>query len=460
MDGDGDAGDGTGRRSVAFRVSDTGVGISDDNLQRIFGAFQQGDGTTSRRYGGTGLGLSISREVATLLGGTIRVSSEFGQGSTFTLLLPVSAASPTGSGGGSSGSGASGASSGSVGSDGRPGGTDRTPPDGRPRPAETAVPAPRDPDVHRDGLDVHRDDLNVTAGTPVASPATSESEGRWLLVVEPTGHGLLSLLARRAAADVTETHGPVWIHTASDPEEALRELSVRPARCVVLDLTLPDASAFAFLERLHGRPDLRDVPVLAHPTQKLGAAHERLAQTRFRNQRLELLPSLDELRERITLHLSADSAGDVMPLLTTSVGMTDQPLMMDTDSSGALNGRKILLIDDDVRNVFAITSMLELYGLIILQAPNGREGIQRLLQSHPVDLILMDLMMPEMDGYATMAAIRKMERFADLPIIAVTAKAMQSDREKCLAAGATDFITKPVDAEMLLRRMREVIAGR
>jgi len=433
---DTDTGDESGRPSVAFRVRDTGVGISDDNLQRIFGAFQQGDGTTSRRYGGTGLGLSISREVATLLGGTIRVASEFGQGSTFTLLLPVTIPAPTPTASAAALAGdrqrlapIAARAAGTVGTVGTVGG-------------------PYAPD----------DNPNVPDGTPVA--ATTGTAERRLLIVESASHGLLTLLGQRAVQDVADTHGPVQILTAGSPEEALRELSARPARCVVLDLTLPDASAFVFLERLHDRLDLRDVPVLAHPTQKLGAAHERLAQIRFRNQRLELLPSLDELRERITLHLSADSAGDVPPLLTTSASATEQPPIMATDQYSGLNGRKILLIDDDVRNVFAITSMLELYGLTIIQAPNGREGINRLLGGHPVDLILMDLMMPEMDGYATMAAIRKMERFADLPIIAVTAKAMQSDREKCLAAGATDFITKPVDTEILLRRIQEITFSR
>jgi CheY-like chemotaxis protein len=115
-----------------------------------------------------------------------------------------------------------------------------------------------------------------------------------------------------------------------------------------------------------------------------------------------------------------------------------------------LRGRKVLVVDDDLRNVFAITSVLELYGLTVVHAPSGQQGIDALRADHGIDLVLMDVMMPEMDGYTTTAAIREMPEFADLPVIAVTARAMQGDRDKSLAAGATDYVTKPVDTEELL----------
>jgi CheY-like chemotaxis protein len=118
----------------------------------------------------------------------------------------------------------------------------------------------------------------------------------------------------------------------------------------------------------------------------------------------------------------------------------------------------VLIVDDDVRNVFAITSILELYGISVAHAPDGRKGIGTLLASDDIDLVLMDVMMPEMDGYTTMAAIRKMPRFADLPVIAVTARAMPEDRAKSLASGATDYITKPVDTEELLSCMERCLA--
>ncbi|MEX5637761.1 HAMP domain-containing protein [Parafrankia sp. FMc2] len=431
--------DGRATSTIAFAVVDTGVGISEENLKRIFGAFQQGDGTTSRKYGGTGLGLSISREVAALLDGDIRVESEFGRGSTFTLHLP------------------------------------HLPLDDLPLPgtasSESVPSLPARSGVTQYGA-VAQNLVADPAAQPAhpaqadqpdepALPSFGEApRDRRLLVLEPESNGLLGLIAQRASADLADTHGPVQLVTVTTPDDAVRALAATPHRCVVLDLTLPDASAFAFLQRLQEDADLRDVPVLAHPTQKMHDAHERLAQARYRTLRLELLPSLDEVRERITLHLSADRPDDLPPLLANDSAAVERTGVTEPPTRPQLRERKILVVDDDVRNVFAISSMLEVYGLTVLHASNGREGIEMLLGNTDVDLILMDVMMPEMDGYATMSAIREMPRFADLPIIAVTAKAMQSDREKCLAAGATDFVAKPVDTEMLLARIEQRMPGR
>jgi CheY-like chemotaxis protein/anti-sigma regulatory factor (Ser/Thr protein kinase) len=226
---------------VAFTVTDTGKGIPKENLTTIFAAFQQVDGTTSRRYGGTGLGLSISKEVATRLGGEIRVKSEVGQGSTFTLYLPLTA------------------------------------------PKEEPMP----------------------------------------------------------------------------------------------------------------------------------------------------LPALDDQRaaERFS---------------------TNQ----------LLRGRRILIVEDDLRNVFALTGVLQSCGATVLKASNGREGIDTLRDADGVDLVLMDVMMPEMDGYEATATIRAIPRYAELPIIAVTAKAMRGDRDKCLAAGASDYLTKPIEPDELLTCMRKWLAFR
>lgn len=279
-------------------------------------------------------------------------------------------------------------------------------------------------------------------------------------MVERADNGLLAHLARSAAADLAETHGHTQIDAVNSPEDAVDTLSAGGYRCVVLDLTLPDASAFAFLERFQGRPDLQELPVLAYATHKLGAAHERLVQVRFRSGRLELLLSLDELRERITLYLSADRPDDVLPLMAARVDAAEPVGIADIPAYHGLRGRKVLVVEDDVRNVFALTSILELYGLTVVHAPNGRAGIELLVSTDDVDIVLMDVMMPEMDGYATMSAIREMPRFAALPIIAVTAKAMQSDREKCLEAGATDYVTKPVDIEELLACIERRLAGR
>jgi signal transduction histidine kinase/HAMP domain-containing protein/CheY-like chemotaxis protein len=269
-----------GEPQLAFAVTDTGIGISAENLSTIFGAFEQGDGTTSRSYGGTGLGLAICREVASHLGGRISAESKLGAGSTFTLHLPISYRPA--SGGPESGDG-------SVRNDIAQGGN------GAGARAPTVADAP-----------------------PQAADAADAS-----VIQAPNG-------SRRVPAS--------------------------------------------------------------------GPHH-------------------------------------------------------------ALHGKRVLIVDDDVRNVFAITSILELYGISVAHAPDGRKGISTLLAGDDIDLVLMDVMMPEMDGYATMEAIRQMPRFADLPVIAVTARAMPEDRTKSLASGATDYITKPVDTEELLNCMERCLTG-
>ncbi len=409
-----------GSAMLAFSVADTGIGITPDNLSTIFGAFQQGDGTLSRRYGGTGLGLSIAREVGALLGGEITAESELGRGSTFTLYLPgelpgvaVQAAGLAGrdaaeyplNGGGNAGA------------------------------TEALQLQPAIPDDTAPG-------------------------GRRLLVLEGARGGLLTLLAHSAVSDLTGIHGPVHVATATSPDQGIDALSTAPHQCVVLDLGLEDASAFAFLERLQEEPALREIPVLAHTRDKLDSAQARLARLRFGAQPLELLPSLDELRERITLHLSAAQPEHVPALIRESAAESPPRPTPQAGEHEALRGRRILVIDDDPRNVFAITSTLELYGMTVTQAADGRKGIEVLLGAEDTDLILMDVMMPGLDGYATMTKIRQMPAFATLPIIAVTARAMPGDKEKSIAAGASDYVTKPVDTDELLACMERWLVGR
>ncbi len=375
---------------VAFSVVDTGIGIAEENLDSIFGAFQQADGTTSRKYGGTGLGLSISREVAYLLGGEIRADSVLGTGSTFTLYLPV-ARFPGAAGG------------------------------------EVVV------DI----------------------PAGNGAERR-VLVMESEENSLLTLLARGVAADVADSHGSVQVKAVSNPVEAYDELRRNSYRCVVIDTSIPGTSALSFLKRLVEGPDPVEVPVLAHASRKLSAAQARLLQGHAKVHPVELLPSLDTLRERIMLHISASELEGILPLMHQPEVVTPEPAA-NVDERPAtprrLEGRKVLLVDDDARNVFAIAGMLETHGISVVHAPNGRKGIEELVADDGIELILMDVMMPEMDGYATTAAIREMPKFAGLPIITVTAKAMEGDREKSLASGASDYVTKPVDADELLACM-------
>ncbi|WP_439658446.1 HAMP domain-containing protein [Lentzea sp. HUAS TT2] len=382
--------------AIVFRVRDTGIGIAEHQLESIFGAFQQADGTTSRKYGGTGLGLSISREIAYLLGGSIAAESTLGAGSTFTLYLPVH----------------------------RPDFPELTP-GASGQEALPVVPAPAAVTAHR----------------------------RRLLVIEERPKGLLSLVAQSAVNDLSasdDPRGPVDVVTAAGQVEAAAALATEPCHCVVLELDMPDEAALRFLEALDGDPAAGAVPVLAHHNRRLPAAYERQLLERGGSRQLELLSSLDELRERIALHLNAKGPQDVLPLVRPEQPRPPMP----EQANGQLAGRTVLIVDDDARNLFALSSILELHGVCVLHAENGREGIEALVGHPEIDLILMDVMMPEMDGYAATTAIRAMPDHERLPIIAVTAKAMPGDRDKSIASGANDYVTKPVDADQLVSCVR------
>ncbi|AWZ06043.1 MULTISPECIES: HAMP domain-containing protein [unclassified Streptomyces] len=404
---------------LAFRVRDTGIGIPEQQLESVFGAFQQADGTTSRKYGGTGLGLSISREIAQLLGGAVTAQSTPGQGSTFTLYLPVSRAdyedAPRFE---AQDQGAPGTHS----AGGAPGTT-------RPDRAQAPVlPAQRRP--------------------------------RRLLVIEERLGGLLSLVAESADRDfaprheATGEHGGIQVVNATSSREAAAALASHSFHCVVLELDMPDGEALRFLDALDGDPALSSLPVLAHNNPRVRSGQEAALRERSASRHLELLSSLDELRERIALHLFAEQPGDVLPLVRGDA----QPQQSDHVLDAELAGRTVLVVDDDARNLFALSGILELHGMRVLHAEDGRKGIDALTHNTGVDLILMDVMMPELDGYAATAEIRRMPAYEGLPIIAVTAKAMPGDREKSLAAGASDYVTKPVDADDLIARVRHWLA--
>ncbi|MFP3968882.1 HAMP domain-containing protein [Actinomadura fulvescens] len=407
--------------ALAFRVEDTGVGIAEDQLETIFGAFQQADGTTSRKYGGTGLGLSISREIAYLLGGSVTATSTLGKGSTFVLYLPLA----------------------------RPDFVDLA--EGRITKI-SATPAGTTGAIQATVME--RADERPAG----ARPAAPRVRRRRLLVIEERAGGLLSLVAESAVADLAgggragaggepaDPRGPVEIVTALGADEAAAALAAEPCHCVVLQLDMADGAALRFLESMDGDAAVRALPVLAHHNRRLEAARERVLQARAGTRPLELLSSLDELRERIALHLSAEQPGDVLPL----VRHDDQGVPVPHEVDVSLAGRTVLVVDDDVRNVFALTGILELHGMNVVHAENGRKGIEALADNPGVELVLMDVMMPEMDGYAATAAIRAMPEHGALPVIMVTAKAMPGDQEKSLAAGASDYVTKPLNADDLI----------
>ncbi len=403
--------------AIALRVGDTGIGIAEDQLEAIFGAFQQADGTTSRKYGGTGLGLSISREIAYLLGGSIAVQSTPGEGSTFSLYLPVArpdyqelAANVPGGGSGDETAGESGT-----------GGERTTASGGQPKPRRQ----------------------------------------RRLLVIEQQARGLLTMVAESVRADLvngadaTVTSDNVDIVATVGAQEAATALAAQACHCVVLDLGMPDEELLRFVKAMEADPALHKVPVLAHNSRRIDGARERELQQRVGSRPLELLASLDELRERITLHLSADFPGGALPLVRTD--REARPQAQPEGIDPLLTGRTALVVDDDARNLYALTGILELHGMTVLHAENGRAGIEALTVHPEIDVVLMDVMMPEMDGYAATAAIRAMPQYANLPIIAVTAKAMPGDQEKSMASGASDYVTKPVDAEDLIARIHRTL---
>ncbi|MFE9636134.1 HAMP domain-containing protein [Streptomyces sp. NPDC006463] len=399
---------------LAFRVRDTGIGIPEQQLESVFGAFQQADGTTSRKYGGTGLGLSITREIAQLLGGAVAAESTPGQGSTFTLYLPASHADFEE-------------------------GPGVLPATTLPAPGSGSYELPR-PRREGDG---------ETAGG-------RQRQARRLLVIEERLGGLLSLVAESAERDLVPHHARsgeqagIQVVGATSSREAAAVLASEPFHCVVLELDMPDGEALRFLDALDGDPALSSLPVLAHNNPRLDNGQEQGLRERAVSRRLELLSSLDELRERIVLHLSADEPGEALSLANGAVDGEHSPQALDGD----LAGRTVLVVDDDARNLFALSGILELHGMHVLHAEDGRKGIETLTRNPGVDIILMDVMMPELDGYAATAEIRRMPAHAELPIIAVTAKAMPGDREKSLASGASDYVTKPVDADALIARVR------
>ena len=262
---------------------------------------------------------------------------------------------------------------------------------------------------------------------------------RSLLVVEDDMAQRESIVALIGNADIHM----VTVDTGAAAMEALESARFD---CMVLDLTLPDVSGFDLLDRIGANERLRDLPVVIYTAKELSRKEvtklKRYAKTIVMKDARSPERLLDETA--LFLHRSQASLPEQQRRILEEIHAAD----------GGLAGRKVLIVDDDLRNIFALSTLLERQQMQVLFAENGRDGIEVLEKDPTIEIVLMDIMMPEMDGYDTMRAIRRIPKFKSLPIITLTAKAMKGDRDKCIAAGASDYITKPVDVAQLLSMMR------
>ena len=262
---------------------------------------------------------------------------------------------------------------------------------------------------------------------------------RRLLVVEDNKAEQLSI-------DTLLGHDDIEIEFAATGADALATLRDQRCDCVVLDLRLPDMTGFEVLDEIRNDPALADVPVVVFTGKELSPEEEAQLHTMARSIVVKGVESPERLLDETALFLHR--------IVTELPAEKQRMLERLTSSDEALVGRSVLLVDDDARNIFALSSVLERRGMNVLTATTGSEAIERIANTPDLAIVLMDIMMPEMDGYQTIRKIRENPAYRRLPIVALTAKAMKGDREKCLEAGASDYLAKPVNTEQLLSALR------
>jgi CheY-like chemotaxis protein len=293
---------------------------------------------------------------------------------------------------------------------------------------------------------------NAGALGRLAEPATPEALGQ--VFERLSGFLERSRAVLVAERDVREREGlgdlvggaDVEVVGVGSREQALAELDAREFDCVVLGLELEDGNAFGLLDRIRRAKRFRNLPVIVHTRKELTERDESRLKRYAEAIVVKDVRSPERLLDETSLYLHRVEAR----LPADKRQMLERLHMADA----VFEGKKVLIVDDDVRNVFALTSVFERRGMEVVFAENGREGIEALKENPDVSLVLMDIMMPEMDGYEATRAMREMPEFQRLPIVALTAKAMKGDREKSIASGASDYITKPVDVDQLLSLMR------
>jgi len=510
---------------IVFSVTDTGIGIPKEKQKVVFEAFQQADGTTSRRFGGTGLGLSISRQLCQLMGGEIQIRSEEGQGSCFTVYLPEQLGQIVAEEAMVSTSIIAAAST--------------VPPSApivREKPSEpqAAIVDDRDTLTKADrSLLIIEDDRNFskvlmelahekgfksllaengTTGLALAEQYLPSAIILDIGLPELDGWSVMEALKN----DLQTRHIPVHFVSAENQPQYARSLgaigySLKPVdvqglseifqniqhfvekpikdlllltddtqcrenilpiidneqanciianslevaaqamhqqeyECLVLDINFAEAHGLEALKQLLLSGQAPALPIIVYAERELTSQEEQLLEDYQQHLTIKAVKSTERLLDEVTLFLHGIAA---------KLPNHQQDILRHIhDKEALLKGKKVLVIDDDMRNVFALTAALENKGMEIVMAVNGKQGLEQLANHPDTSLVLVDIMMPEMDGYETMQNIRSQPQYRKLPIIALTAKAMKSDRSKCIEAGANDYLAKPVEMHKLLSLMR------
>lgn len=381
---------------LGISVTDTGIGIPQEKQKIIFEAFQQADNSTSRKYGGTGLGLAISREIAHVLGGDLVVTSEPGVGSTFTLYIPNEP------------------------------------------PAQESVEVPRQQFIQQPVISITNnkkfEDTDFTDDKDYITPGD-----KIVLIIEDDTEFLKLLI------DYAHIYGYKAVATKQGETGLMLANKYKPI-AVILDLMLPDTDGSIILTKLKNDKNLKHIPVhivtaLDKNPLSMGTSVESFIKKPVDKQALE------------KLFMSFDTVKSEIASARSTASLLDMPDMSITDGA-SLKGKTILMADDDMRNIYALTTVLENEGVNIICAYDGKEAMEKLEKNPQIDLVLMDIMMPVMDGYQAMTEIRKNDKYKKIPLLAVTAKAMEGEKEKCSDAGASDYIPKPINQEQLISKIK------